>query len=128
MITVGRLDVRGNRVTRARVIERLAGVRFGVPFRQRDLDRARERLERSGLFRSVAPLELAQDADRTRGVLLVSIEEGSPNRLIGVLEERQATLELAREGEEAREDTEPAEAIGSDAAPAVVEEPAREGA
>ncbi len=84
-ITVGRLEVRGNQVTRAAVIERLAGIRYDVPFAQTDLDRARQRLLRSSLFRSVAPLRLAQDADRTRGVLIVEVREGNPNRLVGVL-------------------------------------------
>ncbi|MGD8395942.1 MAG: BamA/TamA family outer membrane protein [Candidatus Eiseniibacteriota bacterium] len=85
LVEVGRLEVRGNRVTRRRVIERLAGIERGVPFAQRDLERARSRLVRSGLFAAVEPIGLAQDVDRTQGVLVVTVREGNPNRAIGVL-------------------------------------------
>ncbi len=84
-IQVGQLLVRGNRVTRPAVVERLAGLRRGVPFRQVDAERARQRLLRSGLFATVAPIGLGQGVDRTAGVMVIEVTEARHNRAVGVV-------------------------------------------
>ncbi|HWN82001.1 MAG TPA: POTRA domain-containing protein, partial [Candidatus Udaeobacter sp.] len=70
-VAVDGLRIEGNKVTQAKVVKRIAGLEPGAPFQQRELDRAQARLERSGLFAGVDPLELVQGPDRTRNEVLI---------------------------------------------------------
>jgi outer membrane protein insertion porin family len=84
-VAVDGLRIEGNRVTKPAVVERLSGLRPGEPFQQRELDRAQGRLERSGLFASVEPLELVQGPDRTRNEVLIRVREGRANAISGAV-------------------------------------------
>jgi outer membrane protein insertion porin family len=84
-VSVDGLRVEGNKVTKPEVIERLSGLREGAPFAQHDLERAAARLERSGLFAGVEPLELVQGADRTRNEVLIRVREGRSNLVSGAV-------------------------------------------
>jgi outer membrane protein insertion porin family len=84
-VAIDAIRVAGNRVTRARVVERIAGLETGVPFAQQELDQAEARLKRSGLFAQVEPIALAQGADRTRNEVLIRVREGSTNLLNGAI-------------------------------------------
>jgi outer membrane protein assembly factor BamA len=84
-VAVDGLRIEGNRVTRPQVIERIAGLEPGDPFQQRELDRAQARLERSGLFAAVDPLELVQGPDRTRNEVLIRVKEGRSNAVSGAV-------------------------------------------
>lgn len=84
-VAIDAIRVTGNRVTRAQVVERIAGLETGAPFAQEDLDQAEARLRRSGLFAAVEPIALAQGADRTRNEVLIRVRDGSTNILNGAI-------------------------------------------
>jgi outer membrane protein insertion porin family len=84
-VAIDAIRVSGNRVTRAQVVERIAGLETGTPFAQKDLDEAAARLRRSGLFAAVEPIALAQGADRTRNEVLIRVRDGSTNILNGAI-------------------------------------------
>jgi outer membrane protein insertion porin family len=84
-VAVDGLRIEGNRVTKPAVVERLSGLRLGDPFQQRELERAQGRLERSGLFAQVEPLELVQGPDRTRNEVLIRVREGRANAISGAV-------------------------------------------
>jgi outer membrane protein insertion porin family len=84
-VAVDGIRVEGNRVTKAAVVTRLSGLEPGEPFQQRELDRAQARLERSGLFAAVEPLELVQGPDRTKNEVRIRVREGAANAVSGAV-------------------------------------------
>ncbi len=84
-VNVDAIRVSGNRVTRAAVVERIAGLETGEPFVQTRLEQAESRLRRSGLFARIEPIELTQGVDRTRNELLIRVSEGRSNAMQGAV-------------------------------------------
>ena len=84
-VRFGRLAVRGNEVTRPRVIERESGVVPGEPYRASVVAELRSRVERLGLFTSVS--EPLVSVDPLTGIARVGIEveEGPASRIEGVI-------------------------------------------
>jgi len=76
--------IEGNTSTKADVILREARWRPGTDFQTGQAERIQRRLQRLQLFSSVSTPELYLNPDGTAG-LLVKVQEGSPNRLDGVV-------------------------------------------
>ena len=75
--SAARVDLVGARRTGGQYVQRLSGLRSGRPIRRAELDRIRDRLADSGVFRSVGAPVLAVDADSIV-VVQVSVEESPP--------------------------------------------------
>ncbi len=84
-LTMGGLRVTGNRSTRRRTVERLAGLRMGELYDQSAVDAVPERLLRSGLFRKVLPPLTSIDWKEKRAVVQLEVEEAQANRVVGVI-------------------------------------------
>ncbi len=84
-VAIDGIRISGNRVTRPKVVERIARLEPGDAFSQTELERAEARLRRSGLFSQVEPIALAQGADRTRNEVLIRVREGRTNTVSGAL-------------------------------------------
>ena len=84
LVTIDTVLVRGNTLTRRDVIVREMRVKQGEIYRQKQIDRSRNRLLRSGLFDQVDAPEIFIDRQGT-GYLIVNIKEGTPNQLNAVV-------------------------------------------
>ncbi|MBN1826252.1 MAG: BamA/TamA family outer membrane protein [Candidatus Eisenbacteria bacterium] len=84
-LTLGDIRVTGNRSTRASVIRRLSGLRFGEPYDQDAVEAGRDRLLRSGLFRTVSDPTTRVEWKEKEAVVEYAVEEGRHNRITGVV-------------------------------------------
>jgi outer membrane protein insertion porin family len=83
-VAIGEIEIRGNELTKARVIQREAGIRIGELYQQRRIDKIAPQLLRLGYFKWVNPPKLEWLPDST-GRLIIELAEGSSNRFDGVL-------------------------------------------
>ncbi len=80
-----RLAVSGNTVTRARVVEREAGILPGEPYSASKVADVRPRLEKLGFFASVSEPIVTVDPITGLATVGVRVEEGRTSRVLGVL-------------------------------------------
>ncbi len=83
-VEIGEIEIRGNELTKTRVIQRELGVRRGDIYQQRRIDKIAPQLLRLGYFKWVNPPQLEWLPDST-GRLVIELAEGSSNRFDGVL-------------------------------------------
>ncbi len=84
-VVFGPAVVTGNEATREEVLLREIGIEPGRPFSRDALDRARARLERTGLFSSVGEPTVAYFRTRSEAVPVFEVEEARVNRVLGAL-------------------------------------------
>ncbi len=82
-ITLHSIQIEGNNETRDRIIFRKAGVFPGDRFSRERIDNIRPRLQRTGLFRSVAEPQIR--IDRDGGILVLQVEESRFNSFDGIV-------------------------------------------
>ncbi|MBD3367298.1 MAG: BamA/TamA family outer membrane protein [Candidatus Eisenbacteria bacterium] len=84
-VVFGTPVVVGNETTRDVVVLRELGIEPGEPFSRSDLELARSRLERTGLFSEVARPAVAYIRGLSKAVPVFEVEEASVNRVLGAL-------------------------------------------
>jgi outer membrane protein insertion porin family len=81
----GEVVVAGNTVTRDHVIARETGIERGAPYSESRLADVRPKLERLAFLRSVDEPVVAVDPSTGEATVGVAVEEGTSNRISGVL-------------------------------------------
>lgn len=89
-VTIGQIEIIGNKHTRDYVIRRELGLQAGDRYDPQEFDAIRRRLMRLGYFRWVNPPRLEMLRDGT-GKLIVELQEGTTNRFDGVIGYNPAT-------------------------------------
>lgn len=75
--SIGKMIIRGNKITKTSIIEREFTVREGDPYDQREITRIRQRLYKLGIFSEVTINIMERDDDnKTIRDVLVSLKEG----------------------------------------------------
>ena len=93
LIVLGRVEARGNDITRDRVITRELMLKIGEPFDNRVLKRAGDQLRRSGMFRRVE--EPTVRFAGNKAIVTMEVEDGNSNTVDGVI----GYLPARKEGE-----------------------------
>jgi outer membrane protein insertion porin family len=83
-VIVKQMRLRGNRVTRDKVILRELSLQAGDVYDQKKIDRIQEELERIGFFKTVQPPKMIRISDTTIHVLL-DIKEGNTTTFDGIV-------------------------------------------
>jgi outer membrane protein insertion porin family len=84
-VVLGELVVVGTESTRDEVVRREAGLERGRPFARRDIEAARSRLERTGLFSAVREPTIVYAPATSEAVPVFELEEARVNRVLGAL-------------------------------------------
>jgi len=86
LVRVARVRPFGNTVTRAEVLARELRLRPDAPYDERQVQRWRRRLVRTGYFEDVGePSVVWHDSSAGQADLVISVVEGKPNRFEGVV-------------------------------------------
>ncbi len=90
-ISINELLIRGNRLTRARVIQRETRFKSGQIYNQQKIDQIPRRLMRLGFLEAVGTPQLFLKEDGQAG-LLITVKEGTANQFDGVVGYTPGTL------------------------------------